>query len=57
MFTEADIKQVEKRGSEIRTVENQIENFKKGFTFLKLHGAAPQKMALWCLAPRKLKIS
>jgi hypothetical protein len=32
MFTEADIKQVEKRGSEIRTVENQIENFKKGFT-------------------------
>jgi hypothetical protein len=55
MFTEADIKQVEKRGSEIRTVENQIENFKKGFPFLKLHGAATPKDGIMVLGSKEIE--
>ncbi len=40
MFTEQDVAQITQRGSELKTVERQIENFKKGFPFLKLEKAA-----------------
>jgi len=42
MFTPEDIKQIVARGSQIETVEQQIENFKTGFPFLKVTEAASQ---------------
>ncbi|WP_423127499.1 DUF4301 family protein [Gaoshiqia sp. Z1-71] len=40
MFSAKDISDMEERGSDHRIVSEQIENFKKGFPFLKLIGAA-----------------
>lgn len=40
MFSEKDLKQIEKRGSELATVEQQIENFKTGFPFMVANRAA-----------------
>lgn len=40
MFTESDIKQITERGSILEIVNTQIDNFKKGFPFLKLESAA-----------------
>lgn len=40
MFTEADIKQIEERGSILEAVHTQIENFKSGFPFMKLESSA-----------------
>ena len=31
MFTKEDIAQIEQRGSSVKTVEEQVERFKKGF--------------------------
>ncbi|HHP7240300.1 MAG TPA: DUF4301 family protein [Cyclobacteriaceae bacterium] len=36
MFTESDANQIQKRGSDIETVKQQIENFKNGFPYLNL---------------------
>ena len=36
MFTNSDIKQIEKRGSSIPVIEKQIAHFRKGFPFLKV---------------------
>jgi len=40
MFSEKDKTQIKKRGSDLSTVENQIENFKKGFPYLHVEEAA-----------------
>lgn len=40
MFTDSDLKQINERGSDLAVVNHQIENFKKGFNFLKLEKAA-----------------
>ena len=40
MFTKSDLKQINERGSELDVVNIQIENFKKGFPFLKLEKPA-----------------
>jgi len=40
MFTNNDLKQFEERGSKLDVVNLQIENFKKGFPFLKLEKPA-----------------
>ncbi|MCK5701683.1 MAG: DUF4301 family protein, partial [Cyclobacteriaceae bacterium] len=40
MFTKSDLKQIDERGSNLDVVNLQIENFKKGFPFLKLEKAA-----------------
>ncbi len=40
MFTEQDKLQIKNRGSELQTVNQQIENFKKGFPFLHVEEAA-----------------
>lgn len=40
MFTNSDLKQINERGSELDAVNLQIENFKKGFPFLKIEKAA-----------------
>lgn len=36
MFTKTDIKHIKDRGSSISEIENQIENFEKGFPFLPI---------------------
>lgn len=36
LFSEADIKQIEARGSDIKEVERQLANFGKGFPYIKL---------------------
>ncbi len=40
MFSTKDKKQIETRGSKLRTVLTQIENFKKGFPYLEIEEAA-----------------
>ncbi len=40
MFSEKDITQIQKRGSDVQTVEEQIQNFKSGFPFIKAKKAA-----------------
>lgn len=40
MFTEKDLKQIQKRGSKLSTIEQQIEHFKKGFPFMHVNRAA-----------------
>ncbi len=40
MFSDKDLKQIEKRGSELATVKQQIENFKTGFPYMVANRAA-----------------
>lgn len=40
MFTEKDLKQIQKRGSKLITIEQQIEHFKQGFPFMDVNRAA-----------------
>lgn len=40
MLSDKDKNQIEKRGSQLKTVEKQIENFKKGFPFLNIKDVA-----------------
>ncbi len=39
-FTEKDLKQIAERGSDLKTIEQQIENFKSGFPFMIAKRAA-----------------
>lgn len=44
MFTNEDIRQIEQRGSSVKTVEEQVERFKKGFPWMKIVApATPEK--------------
>lgn len=44
MFTKEDVAQIEQRGSNVTTVEDQVERFKKGFPWMKiLAPATPQR--------------
>lgn len=40
MFTQADLKQMEKRGNNPETAERQVMDFRRGFPFLKIEEAA-----------------
>jgi len=40
MFTKDDLKQLQSRGSDIKVVEAQLDNFKRGFPFINLDRAA-----------------
>ena len=40
MFTEKDLRQIEARGLTLGQVEAQLENFRRGFPFLKVVRAA-----------------
>ncbi len=40
MFTEKQLQQIKQRGADLKTIEQQIENFKKGFPFLDITKAA-----------------
>ncbi len=39
-FTEKDLKQIQERGSQLAAIQNQIENFKNGFPFIRAVKAA-----------------
>ena len=44
MFSQEDIRQITGRGSDVKTVQQQVERFKKGFPWMKIVGAAtPQR--------------
>ncbi len=40
MFTQNDLKQFQAKGVDVRTIEQQIENFKNGFPYINLVGPA-----------------
>jgi len=40
MFTKKDLKQLQKKGISLQTVENQLSGFRNGFPFLKIENAA-----------------
>ncbi len=46
MFLEKDLKQIAEKGISLERVNVQIENFKKGFPFIKLAAAATKKYGL-----------
>ena len=49
MFTKQDISQIEQRGSSVKTVENQVERFKKGFPWLKIVAPATPERGIQVL--------
>ena len=49
MFTNADIKQIEQRGSSVKTVEEQVERFKKGFPWMKIVAPATPERGIQVL--------
>ena len=55
MFTDADLKQIEERGSKLETVEAQIEDFRRGFPFLQLQGPATPKEGIIVLAQKEIE--
>ena len=55
MFSTKDKKQIENRGSKLRTVLNQIENFKKGFPYLEIEEAASVEYGIIRLTEEKIK--
>ena len=55
MFQEADIKQINERGSDLKAVGIQIENFKRGFPFLDINSAATPKDGIMVLADGEIE--
>ena len=50
MFSQKDISQIQERGSSVRTVEEQIDHFKKGFPWMKIVGPATPERGIRVLA-------
>jgi len=48
MFNQNDLKQIDDKGIDLKTVENQINHFKTGFPFIKLASAASSGKGLHC---------
>ena len=40
MFSQEDVNQIKDRGSQLKTVQQQVERFKKGFPWMRIVGAA-----------------
>ena len=40
MFSQEDVNQIKDRGSQVKTVQQQVERFKKGFPWMRIVGAA-----------------
>ncbi|WP_319501255.1 DUF4301 family protein [uncultured Draconibacterium sp.] len=55
MFSDKDKQQIQQRGSTLETVQNQIENFKKGFPYLPIEDAASVGKGIIRLSPEDLK--
>ena len=49
MFTKEDIGQIEQRGSSVKTVEEQVERFKKGFPWMKIVAPATPERGILVL--------
>lgn len=56
MFTAKDLKQIEKRGSDVATISQQIEHFKTGFPFLNVEKAATVTDGIIRLSDADLKM-
>ena len=54
MFTEKERAQIEAHGLTVEQVERQIENFKKGFPFLKVVAAASPEDGIRILSPEQV---
>ncbi|MCP9769520.1 DUF4301 family protein [Lacihabitans sp. LS3-19] len=54
-FSEKDLKQIAERGSDVKTIEQQIENFKSGFPFMTARRAATIGDGMIKLDDTKLK--
>ena len=54
MFTEKDICQIEQHGLTVAQVEQQIENFRQGFPFLKIVRAASAGDGVVVLSPEQI---
>ncbi|WP_319481996.1 DUF4301 family protein [uncultured Draconibacterium sp.] len=55
MFSDKDKQQIQQRGSKLETVQNQIENFKKGFPYLPIEDAASVGKGIIRLSPEDLE--
>jgi len=55
MFSTKDKKQIENRGSDLRTILTQIENFKSGFPYLQIKEAASVDNGIIKLSDEKIK--
>ncbi|MBN2236152.1 MAG: DUF4301 family protein [Bacteroidales bacterium] len=55
MFTPKDIAQIEGKGMSLKQVENQINNFKSGFPFIKLKAAATPGNGLKTFTEQEVK--
>ena len=49
MFTKEDIGQIEQRGSSVKTVEEQVERFRKGFPWMKIVAPATPERGILVL--------
>ncbi|MBR6732451.1 MAG: DUF4301 family protein [Bacteroidales bacterium] len=49
MFTKEDIAQIEQRGSDVQTVEQQVERFKQGFPWMKIVAPATPERGIQVL--------
>ena len=55
MFSNSDLNQIKERGSELDVVNNQIENFKKGFPFLRLESPATPSDGIMVLSQQEIQ--
>jgi hypothetical protein len=55
MFTKEDLQQIKGKGIELKTIEKQIENFKKGFPFVQLLAPATVENGISRLTRAELK--
>ncbi len=55
MFTENDLQQFQKKGINVKTVEKQLENFRKGFPFIRLIAPATPENGLLSLNKEQVK--
>ena len=50
MLSQKDINQIQERGSSVRSVEEQIDHFKKGFPWMKIVGPATPERGIRVLS-------
>lgn len=51
MFTKEDLTQLQNKGISTQQIENQLNFFKEGFPFLRLHGSASANKGISCIGP------
>lgn len=55
MFRQKDIEQMNKRGSDLKIVEKQIQHFKSGFPFIRLGAAATPEKGIHIYSEKEVK--